>query len=107
MLAHDVEQAARLLKAEVPVEADREDTLSTPMPALRPVTGVDDDTLEGRPSQQFVDELLGAEELQITRFHAWSSKTKVGTSIVPVGVVSSPEPAPVGRPLILASPEAP
>src|SRR5436309_10857868 len=72
LLAHDVEQAARLLRIEIPVEADPEDALPVPMPALRPVAGMDDHTLEGRPSHQLVDELLGAEELQIARFHGLS-----------------------------------
>src|SRR5262249_6669667 len=73
MLAHDVEQAARLLDMQVGVEVDAEDALPTPMPALRPAAGVDDHALEGRPSQQLLDELLGAEELEIARLHASAS----------------------------------
>src|SRR5262249_56929394 len=70
VLTHDVEQAARLLGGEVLVDPDAEDPLAGPMPALRPVARMDDDALERCPLHQLVDQLLGAEELQLTRLLA-------------------------------------
>ena len=69
VLADDVEQAARLLGVEVGVMTDGEEAFAVPMAILGPVDGVDDDPLEGRPSQEFVDEFLRGEQLKLTRVH--------------------------------------
>src|SRR5829696_289097 len=69
VLADDVEQAARLLRVEVGIVADAEDPLPAPVAAPRLVPGVDDDALEGRPSQELLDERGGAVQLKVGRIH--------------------------------------
>src|SRR5262249_57057339 len=106
VLTHDVEQAARLFGGEVLVDPDAEDPLAGPVPALRPVARMDDDALERRPPHQFVDELLGAEELQLTRLlahHCPRNPAGARTSSPHASLPLLPGSGPVGRSPILAA----
>jgi hypothetical protein len=72
MVGDHGEQARRLVMTEIAIEVDPEFPFRGPTLPTNLFIGVNHDPEESLPTDQFADQILSAEQLQIVRRHASS-----------------------------------